>query len=241
MSPGQSQKTPSETVTSATAARRRRSPRPGHRTGAAPRRRTRSSRTTRFRYPARGRDRGRRSRVAYRTGCEQGRLRREWARTGAMPRPARLVDPRYSSTSASISACGMGGRPGLGGAGRPSTVWKIRDQGAARLQQVVHRLGYTGLVRPVEGQAKATIRNAPGVAAGRSSARACTQLMFVMPCPWAKRRPSASMAGSGSRPTASSKRSASRTVRMPGPQPTSRASAPIQAQFLGQNPSSCGE
>jgi hypothetical protein len=46
----------------------------------------------------------------------------------------------------------------------------------------------------------------PGAAPGRSSARARTQRVFVMPRSWATRRPSTRIAGSGSSPTASSNR-----------------------------------
>jgi hypothetical protein len=46
-----------------------------------------------------------------------------WPRTGAVPWPARSVEPRYFATSARISACGTGGGPGLGGTARPFTVW----------------------------------------------------------------------------------------------------------------------
>ncbi|HEU5389652.1 MAG TPA: hypothetical protein VFV73_27515 [Streptosporangiaceae bacterium] len=47
------------------------------------------------------------------------------ARCGAVPWPARRVDPRYFRTSALISSCGIAGTPGPGGRGRPVTVWTI--------------------------------------------------------------------------------------------------------------------
>ena len=123
--PASPRKHPRQSGSRATPARRRRSRQDDYQTGAAPRTRGTSSRTGRSRYLAAGRGRpGRRTAAEHQSGFGPAHPRSG----GAVPgdaRPACRVAPRYFSTSALISSCGMAGTPGSGGRGRPVTVWTI--------------------------------------------------------------------------------------------------------------------
>lgn len=115
-----------ETGTSAGHAPPRRTRPCAHRIGVSPPRTKRSTQRGCSRRPDVGRGRlvGTPS-VVRRSGSGSARPRSDWFRIGAVPCPARRVDPRYFSTSALISAWGTGGPAGRG-SGRPSFVWTIR-------------------------------------------------------------------------------------------------------------------